>query len=146
MKESIMYIVPLLGLLGLIIMAVKSKWVTKQDAGNSKMQEIAQNIHEGALAFLRAEYRILAIFVVIASVALFLISYFTGASHWTIVIAFVFGAFFSALAGNIGMRIATKANVRTTQAAKTSLPKALKVSFGGGTVIGLGVAGLAVLG
>ena len=94
-----MYIVPLLGLLGLIIMAVKSKWVTKQDAGNSKMQEIAQNIHEGALAFLRAEYRILAIFVVIASVALFLISYFTGASHWTIVIAFVFGAFFSALAG-----------------------------------------------
>ena len=146
MKESIMYIVPLLGLLGLIIMAVKSKWVTKQDAGNSKMQEIAQNIHEGALAFLRAEYRILAIFVVIASVALFLISYFTGASHWTIVIAFVFGAFFSALAGNIGMRIATKANVRTTQAAKTSLPQALKVSFGGGTVMGLGVAGLAVLG
>ena len=146
MKESILYIVPVLGLLGLIIMAVKSKWVSSQSAGNERMQGIAKNIQDGALAFLRAEYRILAVFVVIASIALFFISQYSGASHWMIVVAFIFGAIFSALAGNIGMRIATKANVRTTEAAKTSLPHALKVSFNGGTVMGLGVAGLAVLG
>ncbi len=146
MKESILYIVPVLGLLGLIIMAVKSKWVSSQSAGNERMQGIAKNIQDGAMAFLRAEYRILAVFVVIASIALFFISQYSGASHWMIVVAFIFGAIFSALAGNIGMRIATKANVRTTEAAKTSLPHALKVSFNGGTVMGLGVAGLAVLG
>jgi K(+)-stimulated pyrophosphate-energized sodium pump len=71
---------------------------------------------------------------------------FCAKTHLLIVVAFIFGAFFSALAGNMGMKIATKTNVRTTQAARTSLPQALKVSFGGGTVMGLGVAGLAVLG
>jgi K(+)-stimulated pyrophosphate-energized sodium pump len=127
-------------------MFVRASWVKKQSAGNEKMQEISKAIKEGALAFLNAEYRLLFIFVVIASVALFGISVLVDTTSWMIVPAFVFGAFFSGLAGNIGMRIATDANARTAEAAKTSLPKALKVAFGGGTVMGLGVAGLAVLG
>jgi K(+)-stimulated pyrophosphate-energized sodium pump len=110
------------------------------------MTEIATYIHEGALAFLKAEYRILAIFVVIAGTALAFVSTLVPDTHWFIVVAFVIGAIFSAVAGNIGMRIATEANVRTAEAAKTSLSKALKVSFTGGTVMGLGVAGLAVFG
>lgn len=146
MEDMMKFLPIVLALVGLAFMAVKAMWVTKQDAGDEKMQGIAKNIQEGAMAFLKAEYRILAIFVVIASVALYLISMYVETTHWMIVVAFVFGAVFSALAGNIGMRIATKANVRTTQAAKTSLPQALKVSFSGGTVMGLGVAGLAVLG
>jgi len=132
--------------LGLIYMLVKKSWVMKQDAGDGKMKEISDHIYEGALAFLNAEYRLLAIFVVIVSVLLAIVSFVVPTTHWLIVIAFIFGAFFSAFAGNIGMKIATKTNVRTTQAARTSLPNALKVSFGGGTVMGLGVAGLAVLG
>ncbi len=135
-----------LALLGLIYMLVKKSWVMKQDAGDGKMKEISDHIYEGALAFLSAEYRLLAIFVVIVSVLLAIVSFVVPTTHWLIVIAFVFGAVFSAFAGNIGMKIATKTNVRTTQAARTSLPNALKISFGGGTVMGLGVAGLAVLG
>ena len=135
-----------LALLGLIYMLVKQKWVMKQDAGDGKMKEISDHIYEGALAFLSAEYRLLAIFVVIVSILLFGVSLIVDTTHWLIVIAFIFGAIFSAFAGNIGMKIATKTNVRTTQAARTSLPNALKISFGGGTVMGLGVAGLAVLG
>lgn len=146
MNNMLIYIVPVLGIVALIVMAIKSAWVSKQDAGDEKMQGIAKSIQEGAMAFLKAEYRILLIFVVLASVALFAVSTFVETTSWMIVVAFIFGAFFSALAGNIGMRIATKANVRTTQAARTSLPHALKVSFTGGTVMGLGVAGLAVLG
>ena len=132
--------------LGLIYMLVKKSWVMKQDAGDGKMKEISDHIYEGALAFLNAEYRLLAVFVIIVSVLLAIVSFVVPTTHWLIVIAFVFGAFFSAFAGNIGMKIATKTNVRTTQAARTSLPNALKISFGGGTVMGLGVAGLAVLG
>jgi len=135
-----------MALLGLIYMVVKKSWVMKQDAGDGKMKEISDHIYEGALAFLTAEYKLLAIFVVIVSVALTAVSFIVPTTHWLIAVAFVFGAIFSAYAGNIGMKIATKTNVRTTQAAKTSLPNALKVSFGGGTVMGLGVAGLAVLG
>ncbi len=136
-----------MALIGLAFMAIKRSWVLKQDAGDGKMKEISDYIYEGALAFLKAEYRLLAIFVVVASVVLAGITFLPGVkTHLLIVVAFVFGAFFSALAGNMGMKIATKTNVRTTQAARTSLPQALKVSFGGGTVMGLGVAGLAVLG
>jgi len=135
-----------LALLGLIYMIVKQKWVMKQDAGDGKMKEISDHIYEGALAFLNAEYRLLAIFVVIVSALLAIVSFVVPTTHWLIVVAFIFGAIFSAYAGNIGMKIATKTNVRTTQAARTSLPNALKISFGGGTVMGLGVAGLAVLG
>ena len=127
-------------------MLVKMAWVKKQPAGDEKMQTIAKSIKEGAMAFLSAEYRLLAIFVVLASIALFGVSKVVDTTHWLIVPAFIVGAIFSAIAGNIGMRVATDANVRTTEAAKTSLPNALKVSFGGGTVMGLGVAGLAVLG
>lgn len=146
MEQFIIYLPAVLAVLGLIFMGIKSSWVNKQNAGDAKMQNISKSIQEGAMAFLKAEYRILLIFVVIASIALFAVSQVVDTTHWIIVVAFVFGAIFSALAGNIGMRIATKANVRTTEAAKTSLPQALNVSFGGGTVMGLGVAGLAVLG
>ena len=142
----LIYAVPVLGLIGLLVMIIKAKWVNKQDAGDQKMQDLAKHIREGALAFLSAEYRVLAIFVVIAAVLLGIISQVVDTTHWLIVVAFVIGAFFSGWAGNIGMRIATAANVRTTQAARTSLAKALKVSFTGGTVMGLGVAGLAVFG
>ena len=132
--------------IGLLYMLIKKAWVMKQDAGDGKMKEISDHIYEGALAFLNAEYRLLSVFVLIVSVLLAVVSYIIPTTDWLIVIAFICGAFFSALAGNMGMKIATKTNVRTTQAAKTSLPNALKVSFGGGTVMGLGVAGLAVLG
>ncbi|WP_179335663.1 sodium-translocating pyrophosphatase [Winogradskyella costae] len=145
--ESLMIYMPIvLALLGLIYMLVKQSWVMKQDAGDGKMKEISDHIYEGALAFLNAEYKLLAIFVFIVSILLAIVSFIVPTTHWLIVIAFIFGAVFSAFAGNIGMKIATKTNVRTTQAARTSLPNALKVSFGGGTVMGLGVAGLAVLG
>jgi K(+)-stimulated pyrophosphate-energized sodium pump len=147
--ENLIYILPVFGLVALVYMAVLSSWVTKQDAGDAKMSGIAQNIAEGAMAFLKAEYRILAIYVVLASIGLGVLSQMpkvAANSSLLIILSFVIGCFFSALAGFLGMRIATKANVRTTQAAKTSLAKALKVSFGGGTVMGLGVAGLAVLG
>ena len=146
MDKMMLYLPLVLAILGLIFMIVKASWVNKQTTGNERMQSISKSIKEGAMAFLNAEYRILGIFVIIASIALFIVSRMVETSHWLIVVAFVCGAFFSALAGNIGMRIATNANVRTTEAARTSLPKALRVSFGGGTVMGLGVAGLAVLG
>ena len=145
--ESMMIYMPIaLALLGLIYMLVKQTQVMKQDAGDGKMKEISDHIYEGALAFLNAEYKLLAVFVIIVSILLAIVSFIVPTTHWLIVIAFIFGAVFSAFAGNIGMKIATKTNVRTTQAARTSLPNALKISFGGGTVMGLGVAGLAVLG
>ena len=134
-----------MALLGLAYMVVKKSWVMKQDAGDGKMKEISDHIYEGALAFLNAEYRLLTFFVFGASIVLAGIAFYMDTTY-LIVVAFIIGAIFSAFAGNMGMKIATKTNVRTTQAAKTSLPNALKVSFGGGTVMGLGVAGLAVLG
>ena len=136
----------ILSILGLIYMYIKAQWVKKQDPGNEKMVSISSAIKKGALAFLNAEYRLLLIFVIVASAALFGISLVVETTSWLIIPAFVVGAIFSGLAGNIGMRIATDANSRTTQAARTSLPKALDVAFGGGTVRGRGVAGLAVLG
>ena len=146
MESLIIYSPIVLALLGLLYMLVKKSWVMKQDAGDGKMKEISDHIYEGALAFLKAEYRLLTIFVIVVSILLAIVSFVVPTTHWLIIIAFIFGAIFSAYAGNIGMKIATKTNVRTTQAARTSLPNALKISFGGGTVMGLGVAGLAVLG
>jgi K(+)-stimulated pyrophosphate-energized sodium pump len=146
MEMYMIYLPIVLAALGLVYMLIKKSWVMKQDAGDGKMKEISDHIYEGALAFLKAEYKLLAIFVLVVSVLLFIVSLFVPSTHWMIVIAFICGAVFSAYAGNIGMKIATKTNVRTTQAARTSLPKALDVSFGGGMVMGLGVAGLAVLG
>jgi len=146
MESNVIYLPIALSVLGLLFMLYKMNWVKKQSPGSDRMQFISKSVKEGALAFLHAEYRLLAIFVVIASIALFYISTLVELTSWMIVPAFIIGAFFSGLAGNIGMRIATDANTRTAEAAKTSLPQALKVSFSGGTVMGLGVAGLAVLG
>jgi K(+)-stimulated pyrophosphate-energized sodium pump len=152
MNDYVIYLVPALGILGLIVMAIKSAWVSKQDAGDKNMQELAGYIADGAMAFLKAEWKVLSVFVLFAAILLA----YSGTVHevngreihssWIISIAFIIGAVFSATAGYIGMKVATKANVRTTQAARTSLKQALKVSFTGGTVMGLGVAGLAVLG
>jgi K(+)-stimulated pyrophosphate-energized sodium pump len=141
-----MYLVPVFGVIALLYTFVKGSWVSKQDAGGDRMKEIAKYIAEGAMAFLKAEYKILTYFVIIAGLLLAIMGYANPKSSPLIAGAFVIGAVFSALAGFIGMRIATKANVRTAQAARTSLSKALAVSFGGGSVMGLGVAGLAVLG
>lgn len=141
-----MYLVPMLGIVGLMVMIAKAIWVNKQDAGDANMRELAGYIAAGALAFLRAEWRVLGIFSVIAAALLAWSGTLVEHSDWVIAVAFLIGAFFSAFAGWVGMTIATKANVRTTQAARTSLAQALKVSFTGGSVMGLGVAGLAVLG
>ncbi len=144
--DKLFYVVPALGIVGLLYTFIKFAWVSKQDAGNDRMKEISTYIAEGAMAFLKAEYKILMYFVIIAAALLGLMGYSNANSHWSIAAAFVLGAFFSALAGFIGMKVATKANVRTAQAARTSLSKALNVSFTGGSVMGMGVAGLAVLG
>ncbi len=147
--ERLIYLLPALGVIALVYRTILSAWVTKQDPGDAKMTGIADHIAEGAMAFLKAEYRILGIYVVVAGTALGILSQVpkvAAHSSLLIVVGFVVGCFFSALAGFLGMKIATKANVRTTQAAKTSLAKALRISFTGGAVMGLGVAGLAVLG
>ncbi len=146
MNHYLPFLIPVFGIIALLYTAIKSNWVTKQDAGNDRMKEISNYIAEGAMAFLKAEYKVLGYFVVIAAILLAVMGYSDEGSHWTIALAFIVGAFFSACAGFIGMKIATKANVRTAQAARTSLSKALAVSFGGGSVMGMGVAGLAVLG
>jgi K(+)-stimulated pyrophosphate-energized sodium pump len=143
---QLFYVVPAMGIVGLLYTFIQFGWVSKQDAGNERMKEISTYIAEGAMAFLKAEYKILAYFVVLAGLLLAAMGYSNPNSSWSIALAFVLGAFCSALAGFIGMKVATKANVRTAQAARTSLSKALKVSFTGGSVMGLGVAGLAVLG
>ena len=143
--ENILYLLPIFGVLGLLFVVWKSAWVNKQDAGTDKMKKIAGHIAEGAMAFLKAEYRVLSIFVV--AIAL-LLAFTANSEHSSplIGLSFVFGALCSALAGFIGMRVATKANVRTTNAARTSLGKALEVAFAGGSVMGMGVVGLGVLG
>ncbi len=144
--DKLIYLVPVTGVIGLLYTFIKFSWVSKQDAGTDRMQEISKHISEGAMAFLRAEWKILSYFVIIAALLLALMGSSNEHSHWAIAISFIIGAILSATAGYIGMRSATKANVRTAQAARTSLSKALKVSFTGGSVMGLGVAGLAVLG
>ena len=151
-QNNLLYFIPVLGLIGILVMAVKSAWVNKQDAGDANMQELAGYIADGAMAFLKAEWKVLSYFAVFAAALLAYSGTITEIngkpfhSSWVISLAFLAGAFLSAFAGYIGMKAATKANVRTTQAARTSLKQALKVSFTGGTVMGLGVAGLAILG
>ena len=146
MQDTILYLVPALAVVGLIYMFVQSRWVRSQSAGEEKMSTIAKHIHEGALAFLSAEYRILAVFVVVAGALLGLVSMLVPTTHWFIVIAFVIGAVFSALAGNIGMRIATVGNVRTTVSANKSLSEAFNVALHSGSVMGFGLVSLASLG
>jgi K(+)-stimulated pyrophosphate-energized sodium pump len=144
--DSYVYLVPAMGIIGLLYTLWKFAWVSKQDAGTDRMKEISTYIAEGAMAFLRAEWKVLTYFGVIVALLLAFMGSRNPDSHWLIAVAFLIGAFLSALAGYIGMRAATKANVRTAHAARTSLSKALKVSFTGGAVMGMGVAGLAVLG
>src|SRR5580765_3551421 len=144
--DKLIFLVPVMGLIGLLYTFAKFNWVSKQDPGTERMKEISTYIAEGAMAFLKAEWKILGYFVVIVGILLAFMSTTNSHSHWMISVAFIMGAVFSATAGYIGMRAATKANVRTAHAARTSLSKALKVSFTGGSVMGLGVAGLAVLG
>ena len=143
---NLIYLIPVFGLIGIAVMAVKAAWVTKQDAGDGDMAKLAGYIADGAMAFLRAEWKVLSYFVVVAGLLLAYSGTTVSTSSPVIAISFILGAFLSAFAGFLGMRIATKANVRTTQAARTSLAQALKVSFTGGTVMGLGVAGLAIIG
>ncbi|MCI0750850.1 MAG: sodium-translocating pyrophosphatase [Flammeovirgaceae bacterium] len=143
--QTLLYSLPVFGVLGLLYVVWKSAWVNKQDAGTDKMKKIASHIAEGAMAFLKAEYKVLAIFVVCVALLLALTAD-SEISHPLVGFSFVLGAFCSVLAGFIGMRVATKANVRATQAARTGLGKALEIAFTGGSVMGMGVVGLGVLG
>ncbi len=143
--QNLLYVLPLFGVMGLLYVVWKSAWVANQDAGTDKMKKIAGHIAEGAMAFLKAEYKVLAIFVVCVAVLL-AVTANSETSSPLVGLSFVLGAFCSALAGFIGMRVATKANVRTTNAARTSLGKALEVAFTGGSVMGMGVVGIGVLG
>ena len=144
--DKLIYLVPGMGIIGLLYTLVKFNWVGRQDAGTDRMKEISNYIAEGAMAFLKAEWKVLGYFVVIVGILLAVMAGTNPHSHWSIALAFVLGAVLSATAGYIGMKAATKANVRTAQAARTSLSKALNVSFTVGAVMGVGVAGLAVLG
>ncbi|MEX0965786.1 MAG: sodium-translocating pyrophosphatase [Bacteroidia bacterium] len=143
--EYLVYLIPVFGVIALLFTLFKSSWVSKQDEGTDRMKKIAAYISEGAMAFLRAEYKVLAIFVICVAILLG-VSAQADTSHWLVAVSFIVGALCSALAGFIGMKVATKANVRTTHAARTSLGKALEVAFAGGSVMGLGVVGLGVLG
>ena len=144
--ELFVTLLPAFGVLALLFVWIKNKWVSKQDAGNEKMTNIAKHIADGAMSFLKAEYKILVIFVAAVAILLFFKGNSEEGSHGMVAVSFIVGAICSALAGFIGMRVATKANVRTTQAARTSLGKALEVAFAGGSVMGMGVVGLGVLG
>ena len=143
--QTILYLIPIAGLIALLYTFIKSSWVSKQEVGTERMGRISESIAAGAMAFLKAEYRVLAIFVVAVAILLG-VSANPETSSWMVAISFVVGAVCSGLAGFIGMRVATKANVRTTNAARTSLGKGLEVAFAGGSVMGLGVVGLGVLG
>jgi K(+)-stimulated pyrophosphate-energized sodium pump len=143
--ENLIYFLPVFGVLGILFVLWKSAWVNKQDAGTDKMKKIAGHIAEGAMAFLKAEYKILAVFVLCVAILLGVTANAETSSP-LVAVSFILGAFCSGLAGFIGMRVATKANVRTTNAARTSLGKALEVAFAGGSVMGMGVVGLGILG
>ena len=144
--ELIITFLPAFGILALLFVFLKNNWVAKQEVGSEKMARIAKNIADGAMSFLKAEYKILSIFVAAVAVLLFFKGSNEEGSNGMVAVSFIVGAICSALAGFIGMRVATKANVRTTQAARTSLGRALEVAFAGGAVMGLGVVGLGVLG
>lgn len=146
MGQTVLYIIPFLGLIGILFMFWRSSWVNKQDPGSDQMKKIAKNIADGAMAFLKAEYSVLAIFVVVIAGLLLYSGTISEGSHPLIAVSFILGAICSGLAGFIGMQVATRANVRTSQAAKTSLGKALEVAFAGGSVMGLAVVGLGVIG
>ena len=145
MAQNIIYILPFFGIIALLFVVWRSRWISNLDAGTDKMKKISEHIAEGALAFLKAEYKILSVFVVCVSILL-AVSADSNISSPLVALSFVCGAGCSILAGYIGMKAATKANVRTTNAARTSLGKALEIAFTGGTIMGIGVVGLGVLG
>src|SRR6056297_3026444 len=145
MANTILYLIPVAGVIALLYTFFKSKWVSKQEIGTERMERISKSISSGAMAFLNAEYKVLSVFVLVVAVLLAL-SADPVTSSWMVSISFIVGAFCSAAAGFIGMKVATQANVRTTHAARTSLGKGLEVAFAGGSVMGLGVVGLGVLG
>ncbi len=145
MNTLLTYLIPVSGILALLYTFLKSSWVNKQDTGTKKMATISSHIQRGAMAFLKAEYKVLSIFVIAVAILL-AVTANAQTSHWLVSVSFVVGAFCSGLAGFIGMRVATKANVRTTNAARSSLSEGLKIAFAGGSVMGLGVVGLGVLG
>ncbi|WP_445386661.1 sodium-translocating pyrophosphatase [Robiginitalea sp. IMCC44478] len=144
--EQIVNYLWVFGILGLVFVFVKNAWVSKQEEGDPKMARIAKNIADGAMSFLKAEYKVLMVFVAAVAVLLFFKGQNEAGSNGMVAVSFIVGAICSALAGFIGMKVATKANVRTTHAARTSLGKALEVAFAGGSVMGMGVVGLGVLG
>ncbi len=146
MGQNLIYLIPVCGIMALVFTYWKSAWVAKQEIGTPKMKIIAEAIADGAMAFLRAEYKVLAIFVFGVAVLLGFSGASQDSSHPLVALSFIVGAVCSALAGFIGMKVATKANVRTTNAARDSLGKALEIAFAGGSVMGLGVVGLGVLG
>lgn len=145
MVSTILYLIPVAGLIALLYTYLKSSWVSKQDAGTEKMKKISSHIQRGAMAFLKAEYKVLSVFVISVAVLLGATAN-AETSHWLISVSFIIGAFCSGLAGFIGMKVATKANVRTTHAARTGLGQGLNIAFAGGSVMGLGVVGLGILG
>ena len=144
--QTLTILIPVLGVIGLIYTFVKSSWVSKQDVGTDRMATIASNIAEGAMAFLKAEYRVLSVFVIAVAILLGIQGSANADSSPLVAVSFIIGAIFSALAGFIGMKVATKANVRTANAARTGLAEGLKIAFAGGSVMGMGVVGLGVLG
>ncbi|MCK5456287.1 MAG: sodium/proton-translocating pyrophosphatase, partial [Melioribacteraceae bacterium] len=144
--EQLIYIVPFLGLLALLYSFIKNRWILKQSTGTEKMTKISKNIQDGAIAFLKTEYKVLTIFVVAVALLLGFTNAGRADSSWMIAVSFVIGAFSSALAGFLGMIAATKSNVRTTQAARTGLAPALKIAFTGGSIMGMNVVGLAAIG
>ena len=143
--NELLYFVPGSGVIALLFVYLKNNWVASKETGSEKMARIAENIADGAMAFLRAEYKLLSVFVIITAILLGLKGESEGSSY-LVAVSFIVGAFCSGLAGFIGMKVATKANVRTTNAAQESLGKALEIAFSGGAVMGLGVVGLGVLG
>ncbi|MEM7679355.1 MAG: sodium/proton-translocating pyrophosphatase, partial [Myxococcota bacterium] len=146
MSDALVYTVPGAGVLALLYAFISSRWISRQDAGTDRMKEIAGYIQEGAMAFLGREYRVLAIFVVVVAAILAVANGMTDQGHPLVAVPFIFGAACSGLAGYIGMRVATAANVRTTAAARQGLVGALAIAFRGGAVMGMSVVGLALLG
>lgn len=144
--ESLIYLIPLTGLSALLYSYLKSAWINKQSTGNEKMTEISKYIREGAIAFLKTEYKVLIFFVAVIATLLAISNYSQQNSSWLIAVSFATGAFASALAGFLGMISATKSNVRTTEAARTGLSSALRIAFSGGSIMGMNVVGLGILG
>lgn len=144
--EQIIYVIPFVGLLALIYSVIKNKWISKQSTGTEKMATISKHIQDGAIEFLRTEYKVLTVFVIAIALILSVSNSGKDDSSWLISVSFIFGAFSSALAGYLGMKAATKSNVRTTHAARNGLAPALKIAFTGGSIMGMNVVGLAVIG